>query len=166
MPRKRKVIKRYPFAPLEEILRGRAGTTLSQRALEKTLGVTSGRVDTFRRKGITADLADEFATRLDLEESEIWPDIDDEIMVQCGSPPCEKKFVPYRPNHKYCCKAHMRREETRRYRRTPQGREINLRHSRAYYASLGPAARRELFQRLERHRKERARRRREQEEGS
>lgn len=68
------VIRRYPFAPLAEVL------GMSERGAAHHLGVTGSTEQRYRRDGMTMAVADRLAIRAGRHPFELWPEMADHII--------------------------------------------------------------------------------------
>jgi endogenous inhibitor of DNA gyrase (YacG/DUF329 family) len=117
--------RHYSFKPVEQLLIARLGDqVLGGHAIVKPgtpmfaefLGEHRRQVARWRSRGVSRDLADRIADRLELHVYEIWPQMRDhdieDLTRTCDADDCAETFVVLRPSahRRFCsarCKARM-----------------------------------------------------------
>lgn len=156
-------MRRYPWAPLRQRLFATLGTHREAGGSVQQVGVPSmaaylevplGRVQSWTRRGLTRDHAEDAAARLGEHPYVLWPEMrDDDIadaeaaLRTCAAEDCTVRFVPTSHRQHYHQPKCRDRQKARRWRRSDKGREaqrrrrqrpevaeLNRQRRRAYYA--------------------------------
>jgi hypothetical protein len=75
---------RYPFAPVEMLVRYRQGVDTSDLQIGRYLGVHHTNLPRWRARGVTLLAAERCAHQLGVHPYELWPGMPDDILASSG----------------------------------------------------------------------------------
>lgn len=129
--------RRYPFQPLADAV----GLSLHKTC--DLLNVSGSTAQEYRKRGVTATVADRLAVRAGFHPSAVWETWHEDelarLSIRCEQ--CDELFIPKRKDARFCKTQCSRkwwaREKTRRWRQKPEVAERQRIARRAYYAEHG-----------------------------
>lgn len=136
--------RRFPFADLARAM----GVT--EHAACVALSVSGSTEQDYRRRGLTARVAERLAERARLHPYEVWPELLDEVLAgmerQCEAQGCTNAFIdsPGRggPRRRWCSRRCAARENARkRYHEDAELRARRIASASRYYEDCGEYAR-------------------------
>lgn len=115
---------RYPWEPLQTVLRSRLGPSAGVPAFAALFGEHKRQINRWRSYGLAWDQADRLACQLGLHPYEVWPNMVEDgiasLVRECAASDCAATFILYAGrggagmNRKYCEPRCARREAFRR----------------------------------------------------